>query len=305
MSGVSHIPSTVGLDGDDARTMLEKARFGDLAKDSFLRFRHADGFSFARSMAFQVVLALIPAVIAVVALAVRIGEGRLQEILREGITTLAPGPAGDIFLGAFEQGADVGRANAFAVLIGGGAALVSAVAGMAQLQRGSSRIYGVMEDRTTLRRYAVATGLTLTVGLALTIAFVLIVIGTIVGGAIDDTVAETWSWVRWPLGLAFLVSGLAGLFKAAPNREQPAFGWLLVGGAVAAAGWLIVSVGLSVYLNASRSFGETYGPLAGFIGLMLWAQLSAIAVFYGIAVAAQLESVRAGVGGPLSEDEEE
>lgn len=305
MSGVSHIPSTVGLGGDDARTMLAKARFWDLTKDSFVRFRHADGFSFARSMAFQVVLALIPAVIAVVALAVRIGEGRLQDILREGITTLAPGPAGDIFLGAFEQGADVGRANALAIVVGCVAALASAVAGMAQLQRGASRIYGVPEDRPTLRRYAVATGLVLTVGLALTLAFVLIVVGTSVGGAVDDTVAETWSWLRWPLGLALLVAGLAGLFKAAPNREQPGFGWLLVGGAVAAVGWLIVSVSLSLYLNASRSFGETYGPLAGFIGLMLWAQLSAIAVFYGIAIAAQLESVRAGVGGPLSEDEEE
>jgi YihY family inner membrane protein len=302
MSDVSFVPSTAGLDGEDVRTMLGKARIGELAKDSFIRFRHADGFSYARSMAFQVVFALIPAVIMVVAVAVRIGEGSFQDLLRQGITTMAPGPAGDIFLTAFEQGSDVGRANVVAIVLGGAAALVSAVAAMAQLQRGASRIYGILEDRPTVQRYALATGLTLTVGLALTVAFVLIVIGTGVGDAFADTIAETWSWVRWPLGLTVLMVGLAGLFKAAPNRKQPGMGWLLLGGAVASVGWLLVSIGLAVYLNASRAFGETYGPLAGFIGLMLWAQLSAIAVFYGLAVSAQLEAVRAGVRGPLASD---
>ena len=30
-------------------------------------------------------------------------------------------------------------------------------------------------------------------------------------------------------------------------------------------------MGLSLYVQLGGSFGETYGPLAGFIGLMLWA----------------------------------
>ncbi|NNF09578.1 MAG: hypothetical protein HKN74_04770, partial [Acidimicrobiia bacterium] len=75
---------------------------------------------------------------------------------------------------------------------------------------------------------------------------------------------------------------------------QPSLSWLSIGGVVAVVLWFAVSVGLSFYLNASSVFGETYGPLAGVIGVMLWSQLSAIAILYGLSVDAQLEAIRAG-----------
>lgn len=304
MSTASYVPPTRGLDSDDLKTALSRSSFLDFMRDSFLRFRKADGFTFARSLAFQVVFASIPGLIMVVAIAVRIGEGRMQTLIRDGITTLAPGPASELFLQAFEQGSEAaGTGNSLAILVGGFAALSSAVAGMAQLQRGASRIYGIQSDRDTLKRYGLATLLTLTVGLALTIAFVLIVIGSSVGGELQNEIAQTWAWARWPIGLGLLVGALALLFSVAPNRPQPSISWLAIGGAVAATGWLLISIGLAIYLNASRLFGETYGPLAGFMGVILWSQLTGIAVFYGIAVSAQLEAVRAGVKSPIDEDE--
>ena len=50
------------------------------------------------------------------------------------------------------------------------------------------------------------------------------------------------------------------------------------------------------------SFGTTYGPLTGIFALLLWANLSSVALFLGIAFAAQLEAVRAGVPAPSSAD---
>ena len=49
---------------------------------------------------------------------------------------------------------------------------------------------------------------------------------------------------------------------------------------------------------SSTSFGDTYGPLAGIVALLLWALLSSVAVLFGAAVAAQLEAVRAGAPEP-------
>jgi YihY family inner membrane protein len=301
MSTANFVPPTAGAEDGGVREALAKSSTGRLLMDAFIRFRYADGFSFARSMAFQIVLALIPGLIFVVALAVRIGEGRLQSMLREAVTTLAPGPAGQTLLIAFQQGSDAGRANLVAMLAGGSAAVFSAVAAMAQLQRGSSRIYGVLGDRKTAYRYGLATVLTLTTGLLLAGAFLLIVFGSGFGGELQDDLIATWAWARWPIGIAALVLGLAGLFKKAPNRRQASFGWLALGGSIAGLGWLVVSIGLSLFLNASTTFGQTYGPLAGFIGVMLWAFLSSIVVFYGLAVAAQLEAVRAGVLSPTED----
>lgn len=303
MSSATYVPPVGGLDASDIKPTLRETSPGEFSRDSFLRFRKADGFSFARSLAFQIVLALIPGLIMVVGIANWIGEGRFQTLIQEAITTLAPGPASELFLQAFEQGSSAaGRGSVWPIIGGGFAALVAAVTAMAQLQRGASRIYGVQADRSTFKRYLLATLLTLTVGLALTTAFVLIVFGSTVGGDLQSPIAQTWAWARWPLGLTLLTGGLGLLFKAAPNRPQPGFSWLALGGTVAAVGWLLVSLALASFLNASRLFGETYGPLAGFMGLMLWAQFSGIAILYGLAVAAQLEAIQANVDEPVEKD---
>ena len=61
---------------------------------------------------------------------------------------------------------------------------------------------------------------------------------------------------------------------------------------------LIVSLALSAIFEFGSTLGETYGPLAGFVALLLWTLLTSIALLYGVALAAQLESVRAGVPAP-------
>ena len=60
-----------------------------------------------------------------------------------------------------------------------------------------------------------------------------------------------------------------------------------------------------VVFNASSSFGDTYGPLAGIVALQLWSFFSAVAILFGVAVAAQLEAVRAGLTQPAKPDPEE
>jgi uncharacterized BrkB/YihY/UPF0761 family membrane protein len=74
--------------------------------------------------------------------------------------------------------------------------------------------------------------------------------------------------------------------------------WLAFGAGVSVLGWTAVTLGLALFFHISRSFGQTYGPLAGLVALMLWALLSAIAMFFGAAVAAQLEAIRGGDPGP-------
>lgn len=302
MSTASLVPTTHDLDGSDIRKTIASISVWKLLTDSFIRFRRADGFSFARAMAFQTVLTLVPGTIAVVALAAWLGESTFQSGLQEAITSLAPGPAAEFFTSAFRQGTENGGGNHLIVIwVSSAAMLFAAVPAMAQLQRGASRIYGLDGDRPTLARYTLALVLTLSVGALMVVAFVSIVLGSAVGGSLRDDIASTWEWLRWPLGTAVLATGLAALFKVAPNRRQPSLVWLLLGGGVAVAAWILVSVGLSLYLNASTTFGDVYGPLAGFVGVMLWAVLSSMGIFFGLAVAAQLEAERAGSPGPVEE----
>jgi uncharacterized BrkB/YihY/UPF0761 family membrane protein len=73
---------------------------------------------------------------------------------------------------------------------------------------------------------------------------------------------------------------------------------------VAAVLWLAFTGLLAVYFVVDKQLGQTYGPLLGIIGLLLWAYLTSIALYLGLAFAAQLESMRTPPPGVPSTDSE-
>ena len=105
---------------------------------------------------------------------------------------------------------------------------------------------------------------------------------------------------------------MAGMDRAAsqcdpresPRRRQPTASWLAAGSSVSVALWFLFTWLLSLYLTKSASFGQTYGPLAGMIGLLLWALLTSLAIYLGIAFATQLEAIRAGAPGPVTGEQQ-
>ena len=308
MSTATAVPQTYELEGDDARDTLKGVGRRQLLRDSFERFRAADGFSHARALAFQIVLTAFPALIAVVGLTVDLDQENLRRLIQETLQGIAPGPAGEILTQAFRQGSEAASDSGAAVFIGLAAALIAATGAMGQIERGANRIYGIESDRGTLRKYTTASVLALTVGVLILLAFVLFVAGSaieVAGAATgwSDTALTIWQIARWPIALVFVLTGFSLLFKVVPRRRQPSMSWLASGAIVTVVLWFAFTGLLSVYLTASKAFGDTYGPLAGIIGLLLWAFLTSLAVYFGLASAAQLEAVRASVTKPATDED--
>jgi YihY family inner membrane protein len=302
MSTATSVPETYELEGDDALQTLRSTGWAQLLKDSFLRFRAADGFSHSRALAFQVMLTLLPFVIAVVGLATVMNVDQLRQLLTQTVDRLAPGPAGQIFTQAIRQGAkSASRGGIFALLIGAAAALASATLAMGQIERGANRLYGVEQDRPTTQKYWNGFKLACTAGALTVVAFLLIVGGADVAKAVglSGEVEGVWTLLRWPLSIGFVVVAFALLFRAAPRRRQPSWSWLAAGSGVSVLLWFVFTGALALYLGASSgTFGRTYGPLTGIIAVLLWTFLTSLAIYLGLAFAAQLEAVRAGVPGP-------
>ena len=295
MSTATSVPSTVGLEGDDALATLRATGRRRLALDAFDRLRAADGFSHARALAFQFALTLVPALITVIGLATALDQDTFTRVVREVLGDFAPGAAGDLITEALRQGSSGARQEngEVALAFGGVATLVAGTTAFGQLERAANRIYGVERDRPPLRKYAVAAGLMLTAGVATLLAAVLLVAGSTLADAAGW--GSTFDVLRWPVAIALVVTALALLFEVAPRRRQPEASWLAVGSGLAAVLWLVFTGALALFVGASPNFGATYGPLAGTIAVLLWTFLSAVALLLGIAFAAQLEAVRAGV----------
>jgi YihY family inner membrane protein len=304
MSTATRVPETWELSGDDAReTLLETGR-ARLVADAFVRLRYADGFSHTRSLAFVIALVLVQGLIALVGFAAAFGNLELSRVIVATIQNAMPGLAGELLTDAVQQAREVGAHKRFLPLVLGlVGTIITATTALGQVERGVNRIYGVERDRPFLEKYGRAFLLAISVGFLFSVAFVLLAFGRDIGDE-EGTVHTLWVIVRWPVGLAVAAVALAGLLQYAPRRRQPKLSWLAFGATVGVLCWAAVTLAFGVIFNASSSFGETYGPLAGIVALQLWSFFSALAIFVGAAVAAQLEAVRAGRSEPAKPDPE-
>lgn len=298
MSTATRVPETWELTGDDARQALAATGRMRLLRDAFVRFRAADGFSHARSLAFVTSLVLVQSLVVAVGLAAAFGGHGISRVIVDAIHSAAPGPAGDILTDAVRQANRVGSGHRFLPLaLGLVGTLVTATTAMGQLERGFNRIYGIERDRPSVQKYGRAFLLAVSTGTALALAFVLLALGRDLKTG-HPTLQGIWLVARWPLGLVVAALAIAALLRLAPRRRQPGSAWLAFAASICVAGWTLVTLALGLAFQLSSTFGRTYGPLAGLVALQLWALLSAIAIFFGAAVAAQLEAVRAGTPAP-------
>ncbi len=303
---VTHDMSGGELGADDAWTTVRQYGFLPLVKEAFTRFRYADGFSHSRALGLQYCFALIPLAIAVVGLSVSLNQARIGQVLADALRQLSPGGTRDFVEQALAQGAEQAATGQLALWFGLIAALIALTTGMGQVERGANRIYGIDRDRPTKEKYTRAAGLAVTAGILSLLGFIMLVAGGAIASGFgwSEGVVTAWNVLRWPLGILLALGSYTVIFERAPRRNQPGLSWLAVGAGVSLALWLIFTLLLSLYVSRSSSFGSTYGPLTGLFALLIWAYLTSIALFFGVAVAAQLEAIRGGQRMPAEPDPE-
>jgi len=311
MTTARTVPVTTEMDGDeldaeDAWHLVLHHGVGKVLVEAFVRFRYGDGFTNSRALALQTCLAVVPFMLAVTGLAADIDDDRLAKVVAATVNAIAPGRGSNDALATAADASE--RSGEIALAFGLFLALVSMTTAMAQVERGTNRIYGIRRDRPALYKYARAAVLTAVLAAPVGIGFLLLVGGGAFGDAMvsqevwSETTEDWWTWLRWPLGLVLLVFAIAVLLDHAPRRRQPALSWLALGSMIAVLLSMVATGGMAAYVNVSASFSSTYGPLAGVFVLLLWSLLSAMAFFYGAAVCAQLEALRAGQVDPAYDD---
>ena len=281
------------LTAGDAWRAVRGARWS-FWKEAFARFRYGDGFSHSRALALQLSLAFIPLVIATVGLSGTLATERLGGVLRRTLTALSPGGSGEL-LGDTLEHEDGAQA---ALWLGLAFALLTLATAMGQIERGANRIYGIQRDRPSRRKYGLALAMAFLAGLpAMAGSGVLLA-----GSAFGEAVEQVYGWdddvvtaVAVPLGALLLLSSLTAMLRLSPRRRQPGWSWLALGASLALILWLAFTGMLAAYVQLSGAFGVVYGPLTGVIALLLWTQLTSMAIFFAFAVTAQLEAWHAGI----------
>ncbi|PRY23361.1 YihY family inner membrane protein [Pseudosporangium ferrugineum] len=297
------------LSADDAFLALRHYGRWHLLRDAFVRFRYGDGFSHSRALALQLCLAIVPFMIALSGLATDLGVEEGGQVVADTVFALTPGASEPLVRELLQDDDRTEDAGELALGLGLLTGLFALTTAMAQIERGANRIYGVERDRKALEKYARAAVLAVVAGLPALFGFLLLVAGHATG----NSIARHFDWgygahltfdiVRWPVSLLLIVFAVGLLFRHSPRRRQPGLTWLLFGATLSTVLWWVASLLLAGYVLVSDGFGATYGPLTAMMALLLWANLTGIALFLGLAFAAQLEAQRVGVTRPALKDE--
>jgi membrane protein len=147
-------------------------------------------------------------------------------------------------------------------------------------------MYEVEEDRPFWKKYGISIFISLAVVLLMLTAFVIVVFGRSIGGAVAETVGlgtifqTVWSIVQWPIVACVVLFTFAVVYYFAPAAKQR-WRWISPGSVLAFIFWLLFSLAFSYYAGNFSSYNETYGSLAGVIIFMLYVYYSALIMLVG------------------------
>ncbi len=246
----------------------------------------------AAGVTFYSLLAIFPAIAALVALYGLVADPVTIARNLDGVSTFVPGGAIDVIRDEINRiAAQSSGTKGVTVIVGLAASLWSANGGVKALLDALNVVHGVEEKRGFVELNAIS--LAFVVG---GILFVLLAIGAMVALpallnqlGLEHQTRLVVSIVRWPALLAAISLLLALIYRYGPDRPDPRWRWISWGSALASLAWLIASLGFSWYAENFGSFNKTYGSLGAVIGFMMWIWISGIVVLMGAEVDSVME----------------
>jgi membrane protein len=277
-------------------------------KRTVREFRADNVTDWAAALTYYGVLAIFPAILALVSILGLVGHSVTQPLI-SNIGKLAPGSAHQIITSAVKQLQHSHGAAGVLFIVGIAGAIWSASGYIAAFMRASNAIYDIDEGRPIWMTLPVRLGVTIVMLVLLAISAVAVVltgglaqqVGKILG--IGSTAVTIWNIAKWPVLLLIVSLMFSILYWAAPNVKHPGFRWLSPGGIFAVVVWLIASALFAFYVANFSSYNKTYGTLAGVIIFLVWLWISNIAVLLGAEWNAEIERARVIESGHPAEHE--
>jgi membrane protein len=293
----------------DKPSDLEGGSKVGVLKRTFTEFKDDNLTDWAAALTYYGVLAIFPALLALVSVLGLVGESTTQSLI-DNIEEAAPGPAQEIAVSAIENLQKNSGAAGVLFVVGLAVALWSASGYVAAFMRASNSIYDIGEGRPIYKTLPVRFGITVVLVVLLAVTALAVAatgplaqeIGDVIG--LGSTAVTVWDIAKWPVLFLIVSFMFAFLYWAAPNVRQPGFRWISPGGLLGVAIWIVASAAFAFYVASFASYNKTYGSLGGVIAFLVWLWISNIAILIGAEFNAELERGRRIEAGDVRPDEE-
>jgi membrane protein len=287
-------------DGGAERSFERGLQVGQRARELWRAlldgFKQHDLLTYSSAISFQVLTAVVPFLMFVLALAGLLHlEGVWRNHIAPEIRTHVSAAVFSVISSAVNK-AFSGQQLLWATF-GGGLALWQVSGAVRAVMGAFAQIYGATNERGFFRRYMISFALAVATGACFILAAVCLVLAPFFSVHHPGAAWDVFAFVaRWSLGVGFLSLSVGLLVHVAPATRQP-LPWVSLGTAIVTVWWVIVSVGFYFYLTGLASYGSVFGSLASVIVVMAYLYISTTAFLFG----AQLDAIiRAQATGTLS-----
>lgn len=250
----------------------------------------------AAGVAFYVILAIFPALAALVAVYGLFADPNSISNVVDSLSSVLPSGVLDVVRGQLQNLASKPRGQlGVTFLVSVLVSLWSANSGIQAIFDALNIVYHEREKRGYLKLYA--ESLLFTVGAMMSgligVALIAVLppalhhLGSSFG--IGGPVAQTIEIGRWPVMLIAVALAVAAVYRYGPSREKPRWRWVTWGSGAASVLWLGASMLFSWYASNFSSYNKTYGSLATVIIFMTWMWISFVVILLGAELDAEME----------------
>src|SRR4051794_26319096 len=184
-------------------TGLRARSWAGVFKRTVTEFRQDNLTDLAAALTYYGVLAIFPAIIALVSILGLIGHSATQPLI-ENLDKVAPGPAKSIFTSAIQNLNKSQGAAGVILIVGLAGALWSASGYVAAFMRASNAIYDVEEGRPIWKTLPVRVSVTVVVVLLALCSVAVVLTGGLarqVGSlaGVGSSAVDVWDIAKWPV----------------------------------------------------------------------------------------------------------
>jgi membrane protein len=273
-----------------------RSRARELTRALLDGFRRHDLLTYSSAISFQILTAIVPFVLFVLAVG---GLLHLNSVWRDHLEPeIQANVSGAVFAVISNAVNKVFLTRQWLWATVGGALALWQVSGAVRAVMGAlGRIYGASTERPFVRRYSVSFALSIEVGACFVLATLCLLLAPFVSVAHPGVAWEVFAFVvRWALAAGLLLLAVGLLVRHAPATTQP-LPWVSLGAAIVIVLWVIMSLAFYFYLTTIASYESAFGSLAAVIVAMAYLYMSTTVFLFG----AQLDAIiRAQATGALS-----
>ncbi|MEM7339515.1 MAG: YihY/virulence factor BrkB family protein [Actinomycetota bacterium] len=249
----------------------------------------------AAGIAFYGLLALVPTLLATISIYGIVNQGN-EDGIREQIESAA-GSLDDTtqaFVESLLRDITTSSGNVFALVLSLALALFSSSGAVQKLMVAIALAYEAEETRAAWKMRLLAYGLTAgaIVGVVLMVGVVGVIPAVLANVSLGAAAEAAITILQLPVFALLFAGGLTILYRYSPDRT-PGTRWLNPGAVLATVLWLLLAIAFSVYSSNVGGMPASYGLLGSVAALMIFLQLTALAVIVGAEFNALVEEARA------------